>query len=93
MDLRPCYEGFAGIPQETRLLFSMFARMGLPRFGGLASGMHYTSRHRVETDPFEVTLAQTKALIAQDTQRHHWPILLKDSISGSIPSDLKTTYG
>ena len=77
MDLRPCYEGFAGIPQETRLLFSMFARMGLPRFGGLASGMHYTSRHRVETDPFEATLAQTKALIAQDTQRHHWPTLLK----------------
>ncbi len=76
MDLRPCYEGFAGIPQETRLLFAMFARMGLPRFGGLASGLHYTSRRSRTRTPFEGVLAQTQALIAQDTKRHHWPMPL-----------------
>lgn len=76
MDLRPCYEGFAGIPQESRLLFATFARMGLPRFGGLASGLHHTSRRRPATTSFEATLAQTQAIITQDTKRRHWPLLL-----------------
>ena len=76
MDLRPCYEGFAGIPQEARLLWAMFARMGLPRFGGLASGLHYTHRFRPTRTAFEGVLAQTQALIAQDTQRQHWPMPL-----------------
>ena len=74
MDLRPCYEGFAGIPQEARLLFAMFAQMGLPRFGGLASGIHHTHRFRRTRTPFEAALAQTQALIAQDTMRQHWPL-------------------
>jgi len=77
MDLRACYEGFAGIPQETRLLFAMFARMGLRRFGGLASGIHYTSRHpRRSRSRFEEILAQTRALVSQDSTRHHWPLSL-----------------
>ncbi len=76
MDLRPCYEGFAGIPQEVRLLFAMFARMGLPRFGGLASGLHYSHRHRPTHSPLEALVAQTEALIAQDTDRRHWPMPL-----------------
>jgi len=87
MDLRPCYEGFAGIPQEARLLWAMFARMGLPRFGGLASGLHYTHRFRPTRTAFEGVLAQTQALIAQDTQRQHWPIplsLLPTSVRGPL---------
>ena len=71
MDLRPAYEGFAGIPQETRLLFAMFAGLTLRAFGGLASGVHYTSRRIVARTPYERTLAQTQVLIAQDTKRIH----------------------
>jgi glycosyltransferase involved in cell wall biosynthesis len=72
MDLRPCYEGFAGIPQEARLLFAMFSGLGLRRFGGLASGIHYTSRRRRAVTPYEKVLAQTQVLISQDTKRAHW---------------------
>ena len=72
MDLRPCYEGFSGIPQEARLLFAMFSGLRLRRFGGLASGLHYTSRRRKPRTPFERTLEQTKVLIAQDTRRVNW---------------------
>jgi glycosyltransferase involved in cell wall biosynthesis len=78
MDLRPCYEGYAGIPQETRLLFAMFAGMKLRRFGGLASGIHFTSRRRRAATPLERTLEQTKVLISQDTLRPHWPFLLQN---------------
>lgn len=72
MDLRPCYEGFAGIPQEARLLFAMFSGFRLRRFGGLASGIHYSSRHRKASTPYERVMAQTQALISQDTKRPHW---------------------
>jgi hypothetical protein len=72
MDLRPCYEGFAGIPQEARLLFAMFSRMGLRRFGGLASGIHFTSRRPPMRTPFERVVAQSQVLISQDTKRTHW---------------------
>lgn len=75
MDLRPCYHGFAGIPQETRQLFALFAGLGLRRFGGLASGVHFTSRHgRPGRTPFERTMAQTRAIISQDTGRRHLPL-------------------
>jgi glycosyltransferase involved in cell wall biosynthesis len=74
MDLRPCYEGFAGIPQEARLLFAMFAGLPLRRFGGLASGIHFTSRRGRANSEYERILEQTKVLIAQDTKRAHWPI-------------------
>ena len=76
MDLRPCYEGFAGIPQETRLLFAMFAKMGLGRFGGLASGIHYSSRRPPMRNRYEKLLAQTQVLISQDTKRSHWMLPL-----------------
>ncbi len=72
MDLRPCYEGFAGIPQEARLLFAMFSGFKLRRFGGLASGIHYTSRRPRTRTPYERVLAQTQVLISQDTKRTRW---------------------
>ncbi|MFT8244254.1 glycosyltransferase family 4 protein [Roseomonas sp. BN140053] len=72
MDLRPCYEGFAGIPQEARLLFAMFSGFRLRRFGGLASGIHYSSRRPKMRTPYERVLAQTQVLISQDTKRTHW---------------------
>lgn len=72
MDLRPCYEGFAGIPQEARLLFALFSGLGLRRFGGLASGIHFTSRRRRARTPYEKVLVQTQALISQDTKRTYW---------------------
>ncbi len=76
IDLRHCYEGFAGIPQEWRLLFAMFARMGLPRLGGVASGLTHTHRHHPVRTPFEAVFAQTQAIVAQDTLRQHWPLPL-----------------
>ncbi len=85
MDLRPCYEGFAGIPQETRLLFAMFSGLGLRRFGGLASGVHFTSRRGRATTPYERTLEQTKVLIAQDIRRPHWP----PGVESFIPDKLR----
>jgi glycosyltransferase involved in cell wall biosynthesis len=72
MDLRPCYEGFAGIPQEARLLFAMFSGLGLRRFGGLASAIHHTTHRRRAVTPFEKVMAQTQAIISQDTRRVHW---------------------
>ena len=38
MELRPCFDGYAGIPQETRLLFSAFARSPDFEAGGLLNG-------------------------------------------------------
>ena len=77
MDLRPCYEGFAGIPQEMRVLFAMFTAFRLRRFGGFASGIHYSSRHMKSRTPFERIVAQNRAVIAQDSQRHHLNPLLR----------------
>ena len=74
VDLRPCYEGFAGIPQETRLIFAMFADMGLGRLGGLASGIHFAApprRGKRANTPFDRTLEQARIVISQDTKRHH----------------------
>lgn len=84
MDLRPCYEGFAGIPQEARLLFALFSGLGLRRFGGLASGIHFTSRRRRAATPYEKVLVQTQALISQDTKRAHWGAGL-----GMLPGKLR----
>ncbi len=74
-DLRPCYEGFAGIPQEVRLLYAMFTNLNLRQLGGLASGVHYTSRQLKIRNEFERVLAQTQVLIAQDTKRIRWGAL------------------
>ncbi len=84
MDLRPCYEGFAGIPQEIRTLFAMFTEFRLRRFGGFASGIHYSSRHMKARTPFDRIVAQNRAVIAQDSQRHHLSPLFK-----ALPSGLR----
>ena len=94
MDLRPCYEGYAGIPQEARLLFAMFSGFRLSRFAGLASGVHFTSRRRrsEHQTPFERTLEQTKALISQDTKRAHWPIGTSMLLPGFVRNKLFKPY-
>jgi glycosyltransferase involved in cell wall biosynthesis len=92
MDLRPCYEGFAGIPQEARLLFAMFSGLPLRRFGGLASGVHFTSRRGRARTPYERTLEQTKVLIAQDIRRPHWPLGIDNLIPGSLRHHLLRPY-
>ena len=93
MDLRPCYEGYAGIPQEVRLLFALFAQMGLPRFGGLMSGIHYTSRRpKRRATPSEQVLAQTRVLISQDTKRQHWPTILEAALPGFAKRRLFKPY-
>jgi glycosyltransferase involved in cell wall biosynthesis len=92
MDLRPCYEGFSGIPQEMRLLFAMFAGLPLRRFAGLASGVHYTFRSRPGLTPYEQTLEQTKVLIAQDTRRVQWPMLIEQTVPGFIRRRLVKPY-
>jgi len=92
MDLRPCYEGFSGIPQETRLLFAMFAGLPLRRFAGLASGVHYTSRRRRGLTPYEQTVEQTKVLIAQDTRRVQWPVFIEQTIPEGMRKRLVKPY-
>ena len=92
MDLRPCYEGFAGIPQEARLLFAMFSGLKLRRFGGLASGIHFTSRRRTALTPYERILAQTQALISQDTKRVHWALGLDNLLPGFVRRRLFKPY-
>ncbi len=87
VDLRPCYEGFAGIPQETRLLFQLFSDMKLGRLGGLASGIHFAGPPRRATagqTPFDRTLQQARVLISQDTKRHHAPPGLSFLLPGPI---------
>jgi glycosyltransferase involved in cell wall biosynthesis len=91
MDLRPCYEGFAGIPQEARLLFAMFSEFPLRRFGGLASGVHYTSRRPKMRSTYEKVLAQTQVLISQDTKRQHWARGF-DSLPGFVKSRISRPY-
>jgi glycosyltransferase involved in cell wall biosynthesis len=92
MDLRPCYEGFSGIPQEMRLLFAMFSGLRLRRFAGLASGVHYTFRSRRGLTPYEQTVEQTKVLIAQDTKRVQWPMLIEQTVPGFIRRRLVKPY-
>lgn len=92
MDVRPCYEGFAGIPQEARLLFSMFTGLKLRRFGALASGIHFSSRRRRATTPYEKVLAQTQVLISQDTKRVHWMAGLDAVLPGFVRRRLFKPY-
>ena len=40
VELRPCSEGFAGIPQETRLLYSILSELPEFQVGGLVNPIH-----------------------------------------------------
>ncbi len=74
VDLRNCYEGFAGIPQELRLLFKMFSEMPIGPLAGLASGIHYLAPDfEKPRSPFERVMQQTQVLISQDTSRFAVP--------------------
>ena len=69
-DLRTAYHGFVGIAQETRLLFAALSRMGLPRLGGLASGISFRAPQAGRpADPFGQVLQTSRMLTAQDTGR------------------------
>lgn len=95
MDLRPCYEGFAGIPQEARLLFALFAEMGLGRLGGLASGIHFAARpprKRKQVTPLEETLDQTEMLITQDTKLHYTPRGMANVLPGILRRRIDKVY-
>lgn len=76
MELRPCFDGYAGIPQETRLLFGAFAAAPQIRLGGLLNGG--TSMGRIASPPTRdaapresaeanALFAQTERLIALDS--------------------------
>ena len=78
VDLRNCYEGFAGIPQELRLLFDHFTEMPFRRVGGLASGIHHRApREPAPTSAYERVMQQTRMIIAQDSQRHPLPLAMR----------------
>jgi glycosyltransferase involved in cell wall biosynthesis len=98
VDLRPCYGGFAGIPQELRLLVALFARMGLKRLGGLASGTLFVApparrRHAARPTPLDSVLAQAAALIEQDTGRHHLPAGLAAILPGPLRARVHVLAG
>ena len=85
VDLRNCYEGFAGIPQELRLLFKMFSDMGLGPLAGLASGIHYLAPNfKPARSAYERTLHQAQVLISQDTKRFAVPTAI-----GLMPARLQ----
>lgn len=74
VDLRNCYEGYAGIPQELRLLFKMFSEMRIGPLAGLASGIHYLApSFEKPRSPYERQMQQTQVLISQDTARFDVP--------------------
>ncbi len=74
VDLRNCYEGFAGIPQELRLLFKMFSDMAIGPLAGLASGIHFLApKFAPPKTPYERVMQQSQVLISQDTKRFAVP--------------------
>lgn len=82
MELRPCFDGYAGIPQETRLLFGAFA--ALPEFslGGLLNGGESVGDAAIGTrdgaPPAEAVYAQAARLIALD--------IGGDKLTSSLPA-------
>lgn len=70
MELRPCFDGYAGIPQETRLLFSAFARSPGLEAGGLlngASALRAMRPRHGRTIEGQGIFAQSSHLIALDS--------------------------
>lgn len=47
LELRPCFEGFAGIPQETRLVFSTLAKSPHLKVSGLLNTYNDTRRFTI----------------------------------------------
>ncbi|GBQ22348.1 glycosyltransferase [Tanticharoenia sakaeratensis NBRC 103193] len=68
MELRPCFDGYAGIPQETRLLFGAFAASSDFLMGGLLNGAASNAGARADTasDPALRVFSQAGHLIALD---------------------------
>ncbi len=70
MELRPCFDGYAGIPQETRLLFAALARSSGFQAGGLLNGsssMQTPRRRSARADEGMATFVQSQQLIALDS--------------------------
>lgn len=70
MELRPCFDGFAGIPQETRLLFGAFSKDPAIRLGGLLNGSNSVGKTALQPPRDEgagAIFAQSARLIALDT--------------------------
>ncbi len=76
MELRPCFDGYAGIPQETRLLFSTFARSPDIEAGGLLNGgasPRGAVRKRGRIVEGQGIFTQSAQLIALDTGQQMIP--------------------
>ncbi len=69
MELRPCFDGYAGIPQETRLLFAALVRSSNFETGGLlngASSARASLRRPARQPEGQEMFAQSARLIAVD---------------------------
>ncbi len=77
MELRPCFDGYAGIPQETRLLFSALARSPAFEAGGLLNGsssMRTPRRVPARANEGLATFLQSQQLIALDSGERTVPV-------------------
>ena len=77
MELRPCFDGYAGIPQETRLLFAALARSHNFEIGGLLNGsstMQAPSRRTTRQPEGQAMFAQSQRLIALDSGERTIPL-------------------
>lgn len=77
MELRPCFDGYAGIPQETRLLFAALARSPSFEVGGLLNGsssMPASPRRPVRQPEGQEMFTQSERLIALDSGERTVPL-------------------
>lgn len=70
VELRPCFEGFAGIPQETRLVFSTLAKIPQLNIGGLLNTYNdskkFNTWKRETKDEAKRLYQQSKMIICMD---------------------------
>ena len=66
MELRPCFDGYAGIPQETRLMFAGFLRAADIEAGGLLNGSISVGDRRVGASAADDVARQMRELITLD---------------------------
>lgn len=98
MELRPCFYGFAGIPQETRLLFSYFLHLpnvdstGLldAHVGSKALTKTSMNSHKLinETSSFIISTQESKKLSLPEKVKaalYLWQIAVKNILGFSIP--------